>query len=838
MRSSPIVFVSVLVSLALGACNAAPEGGAIHLGPDAPLTTDTLVLVVDEEPVDPNGHAISRSITWMRNQLAVPELDGATEIAPELTAAGDVWEVTLVPTDEKGEAGPSLTASTTVRNAEPTATVSIAPVTPLTGEALVADASTEDVDDDTVTLSWKWLRDGTASGFTTPEVPAGETQRGETWTVQVTPNDGTTSGETVEDSVVIDNAPPVATSVSLAPSEARTDQDIVATVVGVDDDGDDLTWTFTWFLDGVVVPDVEGGTLAASLTGKGEQIRVEAFPHDGFEAGNTVTAGPVRVVNTPPSATSAAVAPGTLYTDSDASCAVVGWEDLDGDAEGYVYSWEVDGVAVGTEAVLPGAAFSRDARIRCIAIPDDGEDQGAPVTSDFVTVHNTPPVLASADLSPASPREGDTISVTLGAASDLDGDTVSYAYTWLVNGTALSVATSTLSSRDFDKDDTIEVQVTPTDGTDAGTPVSSASVTAANTPPVVTGVGLSPSSVYTMTAITAAPAGTDADGDTLAYTYAWFLQNEGSGSFTRLATTGSVLPASSFDKDDVVYVQVVALDGDDSSDPYDSGTVTVLNSAPASPASVALTPSSPTSSDALTCTVGAGSDVDGDALTYEYTWERNGSTYTTVRSSLLTQTLASSVTTPGDTWACHVRTYDGTAYSAVRSSATASVIGASDTWTFVDTTADDVTSTSLRTFFSGLGTVPTSSYIFFEIDTKGARSDDGAWCSARADWYVSQYLSVGTGSAAVSDGAWNKWSRGISGTWSSPTTTTYTNYYGAACDGDPYSWCSNWGLGGKYLGAMPNRTGGECYSRSFSTGAGSWEVTITVGATRMDACGF
>jgi hypothetical protein len=63
--------------------------------------------------------------------------------------------------------------------------------------------------------------------------------------------------------------------------------------------------------------------------------------------------------------------------------------------------------------------------------------------------------------------------------------------------------------------------------------------------------------------------------------------------------------------------------------------------------------------------------------------------------------------------------------------------------------------------------------------------------------------------------------------------------FGTSCDGTPYSWCSEWDLGGRYLATMPGKqtTSGESYAGNWSNG-GNWVVTIKVGHSRIDTCGF
>jgi hypothetical protein len=79
-----------------------------------------------------------------------------------------------------------------------------------------------------------------------------------------------------------------------------------------------------WAKDGTVVVDASvvwqandrevgtGTTLAGSLLGKGDSVTVTVTPTDGESEGEPVTAGPVVVQNSPPSAPVARIDPG-LY---------------------------------------------------------------------------------------------------------------------------------------------------------------------------------------------------------------------------------------------------------------------------------------------------------------------------------------------------------------------------------------------------------------------------------------------------------------------------------------------------------------------------------------------
>ena len=106
-----------------------------------------------------------------------------------------------------------------------------------------------------------------------------------------------------------------------------------------------------------------------------------------------------------------------------------------------------------------------------------------------------------------------------------------------MGGNTLSSTTDVLEGP-FQQGDTLTCTVTPYDGTDYGTPVSS-SVSITNTVPVIPALTVTPSVVYTDDMIQATVSATDADGDTLSYTFDWFV-DDGTGFANVQSTSGSV----------------------------------------------------------------------------------------------------------------------------------------------------------------------------------------------------------------------------------------------------------------------------------------------------------
>jgi len=132
---------------------------------------------------------------------------------------------------------------------------------------------------------------------------------------------------------------------------------------------------------------------------------------------------------------------------------------------------------------------------------------------------NTPPAIQSVVIDQTSPTTATVLTATV-AATDANGDPLTYAYQWIKNGTNLPGATA--ASLDLsiagngDRGDAISVRVTASDGTATSIPVTSAAVTIVNSAPAF-GQDLGDRADGEGASITLSAAATDPDADTLAY---------------------------------------------------------------------------------------------------------------------------------------------------------------------------------------------------------------------------------------------------------------------------------------------------------------------------------
>ncbi|MBM4393983.1 MAG: hypothetical protein FJ090_22885, partial [Deltaproteobacteria bacterium] len=410
--------------------NTAPAAPVVHIGPEGARTADDLVVVVDTPSEDADGDAVTYTYVWTQNGRERADLLTDTVPASE-TTKGEFWEVTVTPTDG-ADAGDEATASLTILNTAPEATVAFSPEAPTTDDALLAVPSATDADGDDVSFAYAWSVDGADAGNSTDTVAAEATTHGQTWAVTVTPSDEEEAGTPVAAEVEIANSAPVMLSVTLVPDAPYVTEDIVAVAESSDADGDAVSYTYTWFVDGAEVQSGPSDTLASGGFAKHQRIGVEVVPSDGAAEGEAFLSADAIALNSLPTAGSAAIDPGTAYEASTLTCVPGGFADADGDAEGWTHAWSVNGTEVATTSTLDGASFSKGDSVTCAATPWDGEESGTAVTSAAITISNTAPVLAGVTLSTAAPTENDTLSATLGATSDDDGDTVTVSYEWFV----------------------------------------------------------------------------------------------------------------------------------------------------------------------------------------------------------------------------------------------------------------------------------------------------------------------------------------------------------------------------------------------------------------------
>jgi hypothetical protein len=547
--------------------NTAPEA-TVALDPLSPSAFEDITATATTS--DEDDDEVTVSWAWTRDGVSA----GLTEaILPAGTAQrGEEWTVTATPNDGEEDGEPN-TVGFTVRNEPPTLDgITVTPDGAIVSDTLVATIDGyEDLDGDDVSVDITWTVDGVDVASET--IAAGDTAtlsglftKGSDVVVTAIPNDGYEDGEPITSAALtIADAGPSATGAHIDPDPVYVDS--VVTCVGdgwSDADGDAEGWQTVWTVNGVAAG--TDAVLAAGSYARGDTLGCTLIPDDGELVGTAVSAADVVVLNSVPVCTSTDVTIGDDGLTVDDTATVLSADfldciDADGDTLSWVYDWRVDGATVSDEASLAvGSYATRGQDITLVLATTDGLELGPSATSNILTVANSLPVAMGISITPSTLY---TNSVATGAAggSDADGDTVTLAYAWTIDGVAGGTAT-TLDGALFSKGQTVALTITPSDGTDTGTPISTSAVVQNSAPSAPT-VAMYPAVpggddpiVCTVTA-----AASDADGDTLSYTFTWSVGGLPYTNATTTTFTGDTVPASATTIGQTWTCSVIASDG-------------------------------------------------------------------------------------------------------------------------------------------------------------------------------------------------------------------------------------------------------------------------------------
>ena len=419
-----------------------------------------------------------------------------------------------------------------------------------------------------------------------------------------------------------DNMPPFSPIISLAPSEPSTTDDLVVSIITepTDPDGDEVSTTYTWTLDGVISDQTES-TISASVTTKGEVWTVSVFGNDGSLSSAPATSS-VTIKNTAPvigdvSSTEAPI-PGDAL-----SVVVSDVTDADEDETLLSYAWTNNGEPTSYDTGdIPADVTQNNEIWELTIIASDGDDssESVIVTYEF---NNAAPEITSVTISPDPAVTTDTITADT-VTADAEDDALTLSYDWMVNG--LSVGTDmTLSSDNFVKDDLVSVSIIATDMYSSSGPMVSNELTIANTAPTGT-ISIDQSSATTTDSLSATVTADDIDSDALTEAIEWFVN-------TNSVSTGATLDSSNFVKGDSVVAKVTIDDGTDST-LSESTELLIDNTLGTADSSISILDA--VYGEDVSCALENTNDIDNDTLTpTETTWTfSSGATETTTGVTL------------------------------------------------------------------------------------------------------------------------------------------------------------------------------------------------------------
>ena len=343
--------------------------------------------ISDSDTID----ILSTSYTWSNGAT------GSTYTIQSSDTVNSTLSCTITVDDGDGGTVQS-SASLTIVNSAPQTSVSIHPTTPSGNDPLTCVITASDANNHALSHNFSWTLNGQSITHTvlssTESQVIGNFSSQDVLTCSATTNDGFGGSASDTTSVTIVNTPPTMTTPLISPTIAYTNDTLVVTTVTADGDGDPLSLTHEWIVNGQVVQSGVQSTLDGSLGNtfdKYDVVYVTTTVSDG-QSTLSQSSLPITIDNSLPTAANISLIPVTPTTGDGLLCNVdVPSLDDDGDTISYTIDWTVDGspYSGGTTTLLTNdtipVGITQSSEIwECTLTPNDGDGDGSSSTVSTV----------------------------------------------------------------------------------------------------------------------------------------------------------------------------------------------------------------------------------------------------------------------------------------------------------------------------------------------------------------------------------------------------------------------------------------------------------------------
>jgi len=474
-----------------------------------------------------------------------------------------------------------------------------------------------DANGDPLTYTWSFTsRPGGSSAAlsnTKASKPTFVVDAAGTYTVRLIVNDGTVNSAPDTVNIVTQNTAPV--SNAGADQAVRVNDTVQLDGSGSSDaNGDSLTytWSFTSRPGGssAILSDTKASKPTFDVDVAGTYV-VRLVVNDGNVNSSPDTVA-ISTENSAPvgnaGADQTAQVNDSVQLDGSAS------SDVDGDS--LTFKWSIVARPAGSSATLSSTNAVKPVFDIDVAgsytvqlIVNDGVADSTPDTVKISTENSAPVSQAGAD---QAVRVNDTVQLDGSASSDVDGD--SLTFNWSFNSrpggssATLSNATAVKPTFDIDVAGTYTVQLIVNDGT-VNSPSDTVTISTENSLPVAN-AGADQAVLVNDSVQLDGSASSDADGDSL--TFQWSFVSKPSGSTATVSNTQAVKPAFDVDMAGTYTLQLIVNDGTVNGVP-DTVTVSTDNSAPVANAGA---DQAVFVNDTVQLDGDASSDADGDTLIF------------------------------------------------------------------------------------------------------------------------------------------------------------------------------------------------------------------------------
>ena len=416
--------------------NSAPILSSVSIGIANPGTSDDLSVVNSSSDAD-SMDTLTYEYRWYLDGNLQSSLDGLSPLPSFATRNGDSWEIEMRVSDGTDtsawmKSSPVVIGSTTSNTPPSVDSVTITPSNPTTGSDLTTTVTSSDADmDSIVNTEYRWMKNGLEVGVESQTLPSLNTIKGDSWSVSVRVNDGTTwSSWQFSSDTTIENTAPVLQSASLSASQVTSQTNVSVEAVMTDADLlDSLTFNIQWYLEDVVQPQLNNvNPLPSSQTLKGQNWAAVIHAFDGSDTSSQSETLYVDIINSEPSVT--ATVSESINSQEDITL-VIDSSDIDSDSiEVISITWFRNGFREGSldNATIVPSSYLGPGQIWSVEVfVTDGEETG--LSSTAITISNAPPIAVISVLTEYA-YAGERVQLTASSSSDPDNRIVGYQWAW------------------------------------------------------------------------------------------------------------------------------------------------------------------------------------------------------------------------------------------------------------------------------------------------------------------------------------------------------------------------------------------------------------------------
>lgn len=279
--------------------NSEPVLSNVSISPSAPQVGDIVSCHLQASDIDDDVLSVSYSWTNVGTGDILGSADSVSLTQGTITR-GDVLRCTVEVSDQYGGVVNDYVQETIANSVPQIDSLNVLPSLVYANTDAEAIAVASDGDGDAIDLVFAWSVNGSVVQQTDLSIlDAGFYTRGDVLSVEVTPSDPVGVGMSLSyGPFTVQNSPPTAPVVFIDPQEPIVEFDDLQCVVDEDSedaDGDSVSYSIVWTLDGVLYT---GPTLTSSLNGDTvvysetlgyEDWSCSVLPNDGIDTGSAGT---------------------------------------------------------------------------------------------------------------------------------------------------------------------------------------------------------------------------------------------------------------------------------------------------------------------------------------------------------------------------------------------------------------------------------------------------------------------------------------------------------------------------------------------------------------------